>query len=213
MRAPVLLALAMAALLVHAGCAQIWGIEDLRDAGAFDGITSDAPGDRDGDGVPDDRDNCPDVHNSDQENSDSDALGDACDNCPYIDNPDQADFDGDGVGDACDDSDGDGVMDADDNCPTVANPGQHDEDQDGVGDVCDNCPSVPNPDQSDVRDGDGVGDACDPRPDEGGDSIAFFDGFAASSAGAPAGWTATSTGAWSVSGGKLVQSSTSTGNI
>jgi hypothetical protein len=208
MRAPVLLALAMAWLVIAAGCAQIWGIEDLRDAGELDG-TADAPADSDsdsdGDGIPDDRDNCPYIDNPDQENSDSDALGDACDNCPYIDNPDQADRDGDGVGDVCDDSDGDGVVDAIDNCPTVFNPDQHDEDQDGVGDVCDNCPSVANPDQSDVLDGgDGVGDACDPRPYAGGDSVAFFDGFAVNRAGAPAGWSV-SGGAWSVSGGKLVQ--------
>jgi hypothetical protein len=50
--------------------------------------------DRDGDGVPDDSDNCPDVPN-----------------------PDQEDSDGDGVGDVCDDDDGDGVDDGDDDCP------------------------------------------------------------------------------------------------
>lgn len=40
-----------------------------------------------------------------------------------------------------------------------AEDGAPDEDQDGVPDRLDNCPSVPNADQSD-RDGDGIGDAC-----------------------------------------------------
>jgi hypothetical protein len=57
--------------------------------------------DRDGDGVADVLDNCPDVPNPDQQNNDGDRVGDACDNCPYIDNDDQADRDGDGVGDRC----------------------------------------------------------------------------------------------------------------
>jgi len=62
---------------------------------------------------------------------------------------------------------------------------QHDEDGDGVLDACDNCPSVPNPDQLDQREvaagfaADGVGDACDPRPALGGDAILLFDSFAA----------------------------------
>ncbi len=62
------------------------------------------PSDADGDGVPDDEDNCPDAANPDQADTDGDGIGDACDNCPAVANPDQADTDGDGIGDACDDS-------------------------------------------------------------------------------------------------------------
>ena len=72
------------------------------------------------------------------------------------------------------DVDHDGVDDSVDNCVTVANPTQHDEDHDDVGDACDKCPV--SPDNTD-SDGDGVGDDCDPNPNEGGDAIAFFDGF------------------------------------
>jgi hypothetical protein len=38
--------------------------------------------DRDGDGVADDLDNCPNVPNAGQANRDGDAAGDACDGCP-----------------------------------------------------------------------------------------------------------------------------------
>ncbi|MBA5630351.1 SpvB/TcaC N-terminal domain-containing protein [Moheibacter lacus] len=41
--------------------------------------------------------------------------------------------------------------------------GPKDKDQDGIFDLCDNCPSVYNPNQADA-DNDGIGDACDPCP-------------------------------------------------
>jgi hypothetical protein len=60
-------------------------------------------GDSDGDGVPDDQDNCPFVANPGQENEDGDAYGDACDPCPpFADGALIVDSDGDGVPDACD---------------------------------------------------------------------------------------------------------------
>jgi hypothetical protein len=42
----------------------------------------------------------------------------------------------------CADSDGDGVCDAIDDCPDVPNPDQTDDDGDGVGDACDPCTNV-----------------------------------------------------------------------
>jgi hypothetical protein len=64
----------------------------------------DAIGDRDGDGIADDVDNCPHVANPDQGNEDGDRFGDACDPCPPIADDNPPDADGDGVADACDPS-------------------------------------------------------------------------------------------------------------
>ncbi|MCB9506458.1 MAG: amidohydrolase family protein [Myxococcales bacterium] len=111
--------------------------------GEFDGIPTED--DRDGDGVPDADDNCPQVFNA----------------VRPIDGGVQGDLDGDGVGDVCDpcpalwgldcarpdptDRDGDGQLNGIDNCPTTANADQADQDSDGVGDACDVCPLAPNP--------------------------------------------------------------------
>jgi hypothetical protein len=59
------------------------------------------PADSDGDGIPDQEDNCPETPNPGQEDDDGDGIGDGCDNCPGVANPDQVDTDGDGTGDAC----------------------------------------------------------------------------------------------------------------
>jgi hypothetical protein len=151
-------------------------------------IGCDGPGcrfvetDSDGDGVPNEVDNCPETPNTDQADTDDDGIGDACegepqgdsdndnvlnanDNCPDVANTDQTDGDDDEVGDVCD------------NCVATANTNQADADEDGVGDACegdldgdgvpdvtDNCVGVSNTSQTD-RDGDAVGDACDNSPD------------------------------------------------
>jgi Tol biopolymer transport system component len=104
--------------------------------------------DTDGDGIPDDLDNCPEIVNPDQSDTDGDNLGDDCDNCPDLSSPDQTDSDQDERGDLCD------------NCPIDQNQDQLDADSDDVGDVCDSCPDIANLNQNDY-DNDGIGDVCD----------------------------------------------------
>lgn len=140
-----------------------------------------APGpnqDTDGDGLSNERDNCPGVGNRDQLDSDGNGIGDACQRFAPGTQPQSTSFPG---GAAASDLDRDGVSDTADNCPRVANRDQADQDQDGLGNLCDldldgdgiqdkatlgddaaildNCPTVPNQDQLDANH-DGVGDDC-----------------------------------------------------
>ncbi len=62
------------------------------------------------------------------------------------------------------DRDKDTVYDFSDNCPTTPNPDQTDTDGDGIGNACDNCPSVANKDQADTSPPNGVGDVCEAVP-------------------------------------------------
>lgn len=75
--------------------------------------------------------------------TDGDGIPDDVDNCPVTPNPDQADLDGDHIGDVCDpDRDGDGIVNEHDNCPDVSNPAQADSDGDGIGDACEPAKTV-----------------------------------------------------------------------
>ena len=74
--------------------------------------------DPDGDGIPNNEDNCDNTANADQADGDNDGIGDVCDNCPTVSNPGQEDANSDGVGDSCTpqcrdgiDNDGDGNID------------------------------------------------------------------------------------------------------
>jgi len=116
--------------------------------------------DRDGDGIPDSVDACPD------EPEDKDGFQDE-DGCPDLDN------DGDGIPDAVDQcpnepEDKDGFQD-DDGCPEL------DNDHDGIPDTADKCPDEPEdkdgfqdedgcPD--DDNDGDGFADSVDKCPND-----------------------------------------------
>jgi OmpA-OmpF porin, OOP family len=113
-----------------------------------------APGDLDGDGIPDDVDQCPRVP------EDKDGFQDE-DGCPDDDN------DGDGLSDKVDkcpdepeDKDG---FDDDDGCPDP------DNDQDGLLDTVDKCPNEP-----EDKDGFEDDDGC-PDPDNDRDGIADVD--------------------------------------
>ncbi|MEZ4989458.1 MAG: DUF6089 family protein [Saprospiraceae bacterium] len=129
--------------------------------------------DRDGDGIADTADQCPDIAGTSLAmgcpDRDNDTVPDDKDNCPDIPgNPALA---------GCPDSDNDGIPDADDACPTQAGiaamKGCPDTDGDGLSDEQDSCPDVfgsaaNNGCPYGDRDNDGLPDDLDNCPDEAG---------------------------------------------
>ncbi len=133
------------AVMNEPSCAPERAMRNIRNSSSVYTATA-AADDKDGDGVADSKDNCPDVFNpirpmdnGMQANADGDAAGDACDVCPLDkDTSTCKKFD-------ANDRDSDGKPNAEDNCPTLANADQADADSDGKGDVCDPCPNSANP--------------------------------------------------------------------
>ena len=103
--------------------------------------------DTDKDGIPDNKDACPEVAGLKEFNgcpdTDGDGIADKDDDCPEVAGPKE--FNG------CPDTDGDGIADKDDKCPDVAGPAENggcpwpDTDGDGVLDKDDLCPEVAGP--------------------------------------------------------------------
>jgi outer membrane protein OmpA-like peptidoglycan-associated protein len=160
--------------------------------------------DRDGDGVVDSQDECPDEPGLAQfagcPDRDGDGVEDRKDKCLDQPGPVEAegcpDSDGDGIPDnldrcpqhagpaefnGCPDTDADGIPDHEDNCPEEAGPvetrGCPDRDGDGVPDKADLCPDIAGPVKTrgcPDRDGDGVMDDDDKCPDVPG--VKEYDG-------------------------------------
>ncbi|MDI9255967.1 OmpA family protein [Flavobacterium sedimenticola] len=140
----------------------------------FAGLTFKFGGsDKDGDGIYDKDDACPEVAGLKQFNgcpdTDADGIEDSKDACPEVAGP--AEFNG------CPDTDGDGIADNVDACPEVAGlkafNGCPDTDGDGVQDKDDKCKDVKGPKENagcpwPDRDGDKVFDKDDRCPDVAG---------------------------------------------
>jgi OOP family OmpA-OmpF porin len=120
------------------------------------------PGDMDGDGIPDNIDQCPrvpedldgfqDADGCPDDDNDGDGITDKLDKCPN--DPEDRDGFQDAAGCPDPDNDGDGIPDVPDKCP------HEPEDKDGFQDA-DGCPDPDN-------DGDGVPDVADRCPNEPG---------------------------------------------
>ena len=133
--------------------------------------------DRDGDGIIDKLDACPDEFGLEVfagcPDRDLDSIPDKDDNCPDEFGPKE------NAGCPWGDKDGDGVLDNVDDCPEVVGPAENkgcswgDIDGDGVTDNIDECDTIPGPTENSGcpwgdRDEDGVLDNVDKCPDEAG---------------------------------------------
>ncbi len=140
---------------------------------AIEGSEGCAVRDKDGDGVLDGEDQCPDEPGPAAlggcPDKDGDGIPDHLDGCP--DQPE--DLDGFEDEDGCPDpdNDGDGLLDGEDRCPDQAGPRENqgcpagDRDADGIPDHLDRCPDEPE-DFDGFEDEDGC-----PDPDNDGDGI------------------------------------------
>lgn len=135
--------------------------------------------DTDGDGIPDNEDDCPEVPGVPEYNgcpipdTDGDGIADDKDDCPLDPGPEE------NGGCPWGDADGDGILDNVDKCPNEPGPEENDgcpwgdADGDGILDNEDECPNVPGiPELKGCpptdRDGDGIPDHLDKCPDEPG---------------------------------------------
>lgn len=134
---------------------------------------ADTPKDRDGDGISDEMDKCPDVPGLPSllgcPDQDNDGITDANDKCPDV--PGLPELAG------CPDQDNDGITDKLDDCPDIAGPAEFkgcpDSDSDGIPDSVDKCPKEAGPESNQGcpfrdRDGDGIEDKDDACPSEKG---------------------------------------------
>lgn len=116
-------------------------------------VVPEPPKDRDGDGILDSDDDCPDVKGLAKfkgcPDTDGDGIADKDDKCPTV--AGVAKYNGCPVPD----TDGDGIKDDTDKCPTVAGVARYegcpvpDTDGDGVNDENDKCPTVAGPADND----------------------------------------------------------------
>ena len=159
-------------LMMGGGAGYTKGFE-AADGRAFIGfIWEPSIGDRDGDGIMDDVDKCPDEGGPDVirdpsspyygcPDRDHDGVADLVDACPNIAGQHGSDPKRSGCPDQGDgDRDGDGILDSHDACPDV--PGVHTNDPKTNG-----CPRASESD----RDHDGIPDALDKCPDQGGPDV------------------------------------------
>lgn len=150
--------------------------------------------DRDGDGIDDEVDACPDTPGVESAkgcpDKDGDGIADSTDECPDVAGPADTggcpDKDGDKIKDSadrcpevpgvaefkgCPDTDNDSIADPDDKCPKVPGIAQFngcpDTDKDGIQDSADKCPKQPGPAKTQGcpdADGDGIADSEDKCP-------------------------------------------------
>jgi outer membrane protein OmpA-like peptidoglycan-associated protein len=181
-------------LMIGAGTGYVRGFEAADIRGTIGFVFEPSIGDRDGDGIPDDQDDCPDdpedydgfqdtkadsppgQYGCPDPDNDNDGIPDKQDRCPNNPEDRDGDQDADGCPEGNDgDRDGDGILDSHDKCPDVP------EDRDGFEDK-DGCPDPDNdkdgiPDEKDQckndpedKDGWQDVDGC-PDPDNDADGI------------------------------------------